>query len=121
MNNTNIKAGDIVKVVDWEKNYSTYDAWFLTWAYRLETEWLARYAYGDNRNCGIYHTKNSDNRLWIVLAVVDDFALITQQIRDCKGAVYLIKVNGLSSFTRSMTLSEIEAELGYPVKIVKEK
>ncbi len=119
-NNTNIKAGNIVRVVDWGKGYSTHVEWFLIWAYRLKTEWLARYAYGDSHNYDKYRKKNSDNRLWIVLAVIDDFALITQQIGDCKGAVYLIDLNGLAG-AREMTLSEIEAELGYPVKIVKEK
>ena len=120
MNNTNIKAGDIVKVVNWGRNYSTYTDWFLEQADKLKPEWLVRYAYNDSRNYERYPKNHSDNRRWEVLSVVEDCALITQPDL-FRPEVYLISLDGLSPLTREMTLSEIEAELGYPVKIIKEK
>ena len=121
MNNANIKAGDIVKVVDWGRIYSTYIDWFVERADELKAEWLARYAYGDSRNYENYPKKGSDNREWKVLFVDGQFALIIEEspfiITNEK--VFLINVDGLSPFVREMTLSEIEAELGYPVKIIK--
>ena len=117
--NANIKAGDIVKVINWGRIYSIRDNWLLDRLNLLKLEWLARYAYGDSKNFTTYFKRGSDWRRWKVLFVdVDDnLALITQQF-DGNGAVYLIGLDGLSPLTREMTLSEIEAELGYPVKIV---
>lgn len=119
MNNANIKAGDIVKVVNWGKNYSTHADWFLERADKLKPEWLVRYAYNDSRNYERYPKSHSDNRCWEVLSVDEGCALITQPGL-FRPEVYLIRLDGLSPFTREMTLSEIEDALGYPVKIVEE-
>lgn len=119
--NTEIKAGDIVRVVDWGRNHSTCSDWFLKRVNKLKLEWLMRYAYGDSENYEKYPEKGSDNRLWEVLFVDDGLALITRRPEYFKGVVYLIELKALAPATREMTLFEIEAELGYPVKIVKEK
>ena len=120
MNNSNIKAGDIVKVVNWGSAYPTYVSWFLTRVDELKPEWLVRYVF-DVGNYKNYPEKNLDNRRWEVLFVDGAHALITEKGPFSWPPVYLIGVDGLAPMTREMTLSEIEAKLGYPVKIIKEK
>ena len=123
MTNANIKAGDIVKVIDWGRSYSTAINWFLERKDKLNPDWLARYAFNDSSNYKKYQRTPSDNRRWEVLFVdVDNnLALITEKSPFICGAVYLIRLIGLSPLVREMTLSEIEAALGYPIKIIGEK
>lgn len=120
MNNTNIKAGDTVKVIDWGYSCPKNDEWFLARAAWLKSEWIAKYAYGDSSNYEKYPEEYSDKRYWEVLFVdIDDnLALITEKSPFVDEKVYLIMVKGLTPATRKMTISEIEDILGYPVEIV---
>lgn len=101
-----IKVGDIVKVVDWGCCYSTNYAWFDKFKGELEPRWMICYAYDDHRNYNRYrsraHSDNSEDMgRYVVLFVGDDKALITRRIGYELGkgtvsdSVYLVGVDGL--------------------------
>lgn len=114
-----IKVGDIVKVNDWGKAYSTYSKWFERWKSVLKYEWAVHYAYGDKSK---YFANRHDDCLYCVLFVNDqtDAVLIGDGAsKDYK--VYLVNISGLEKqYSKRMTKTQIEKELGYKIEIIEE-
>lgn len=101
-----MKAGDIVKVVDWGCCYSTNYAWFDTFKGELDPRWMICYAFNDHKNYESFRSKAhkdkpQDKRDHVVLFVGDDKALITERTRydiarsTVTASVYLVGVEGL--------------------------
>lgn len=126
-----MKVGDLVRVTNWGGGYTTNSAWFLDHVHDLDVNYLIRYAYNDSTN--FFKNKYDDNRVFEVLYVDDaqaPNALITLATDlmdyndDDYKKVFLIGCNNLELANEpevhSMTLKEIEKELGYKVSIVSE-
>jgi len=120
-----IKAGDIVKVTDWGYQHSTSSAWFEAYIDDLETEWLIKYAYGDETSYKEYRC--NDNKKYKVLYVdkYEKTCLITlaDDYSDFVSAVYLIGCVGVELYDKptEMTIAEIEEKLGVKnLKIIEE-
>jgi len=126
-----MKAGDLVRVKNWGGGFTTNSAWFLDHVHDLDVNYLIRYAYNDSAN--YFKRKNNDDRIFEVLYVDDALspnALITlaTDVMDYNDddykKVFLIGCNNLELAkepeVHSMTLKEIEKELGYKVSIVSE-
>lgn len=126
-----MKVGDLVKVTNWGGGYTTNSAWFLDHVHDLDVNYLIRYAYNDSTN--YFHHKNDDDRVFEVLYVDDALApnaLITLAPEsmsyndDDYKKVFLIGCRDLELVNkpekRTMTLKEIEEELGYEVSIISE-
>ena len=115
-----IKAGDLVKVKNWGKGYTTYTGWFLNNFENLKPEWIINFAYNDDSK---YQDKcNTDSSIYKVLYVKDGKALICESnsfntVRE----TYLIGTEGLKDVPKRMTKKQIEKELGYPIEIVEEE
>lgn len=114
-----IKVGDIVKVTDWGRNYSTHKQWFLDNMSNLNIEWLIRYAFGDRSK--YEECKYDDDTEYKVLYISDKDhrALISRGTYE----VYLIGIDALMPYyvEVEMTIKEIEEKLGISnLKIVKE-
>lgn len=126
-----MKIGDLVKVKNWGGGFTTNTPWFLDHVHDLDINYLIRYAYNDSTN--FLKRKNDDNRVFEVLYVDDALApnalitlapdLMTCNDDDFK-KVFLIGCRDLELVNkpekRTMTLKEIEEELGYEVSIVSE-
>lgn len=126
-----MKVGDLVRVTNWGGGYTTNSAWFLDHVHDLDVNYLIRYAYNDSTN--FFKHKYDDNRVFEVLYVDDALApnaLITLATdstsfdSDDYKKVFLIGCDNLELANEpevhSMTLKEIEKELGYKVSIVSE-
>lgn len=126
-----MKVGDLVRVTNWGGGYTTNSAWFLDHIHDLDVNYLIRYAYNDSTN--FLKRKNNDDRIFEVLYIDDALApnaLITlapdlmDYNDDDYKKVFLIGCNNLELANEpevhSMTLKEIEKELGYKVSIVSE-
>lgn len=120
-----IKVGDIVRVTNWGKGYTTNTAWFHENLNELETSWIIRYAYDDEYN--YLHHKYDDPNRYAVLYIDEktERALITPKNIGSSSKVYLIGMDGLELYDQppiEMTVAEIEKKLGIKnLKIVKEK
>lgn len=126
-----MKIGDLVKVKNWGGGFTTNTPWFLDHVHDLDINYLIRYAYNDSTN--FLKRKNDDNRVFEVLYVDDALApnalitlapdLMTCNDDDFK-KVFLIGCRDLELVNkpekRTMTLKEIEEELGYEVSIISE-
>ena len=126
-----MKVGDLVRVTNWGGSYTTNNAWFLDHVHDLDANYLIRYAYNDSTN--FLKRTNNDDRIFEVLYVDDALspnALITlapdsmDYNDDDFKKVFLIGCRELELVNkpekRTMTLKEIEEELGYEVSIVSE-
>lgn len=126
-----MKIGDLVRVKNWGGGFTTNTPWFLDHVHDLDVNYLIRYAYNDSTN--FLKRKNDDDRVFEVLYVDDALApnaLITlaPDLMTCNDddyrKVFLIGCNDLKLANEpevhSMTLKEIEKELGYKVSIVSE-
>lgn len=126
-----MKVGDLVRVTNWGGGFTTNNAWFLDHVHDLDVNYLIRYAYNDSTN--YFNHKNDDDRIFEVLYVDDALspnALITlapdsmDYNDDDFRKVFLIGCNDLELANEpevhSMTLKEIEKELGYKVSIISE-
>ena len=126
-----MKVGDLVRVKNWGGGFTTNTPWFLDHVHDLDVNYLIRYAYNDSTN--FLKRKNDDDRVFEVLYVDDALApnaLITlaPDLMDYNDddfrKVFLIGCNDLELANEpevhSMTLKEIEEELGYKVSIVSE-
>jgi len=126
-----MKVGDLVRVTNWGGGYTTNIAWFLDHVHDLDVNYLIRYAYNDSTN--YFEHKHDDDRVFEVLYVDDALspnALITlatdlmDYSDDDYKKIFLIGCNNLELANEpevhSMTLKEIEKELGYKVSIVSE-
>lgn len=114
------KVGDIVRVTNWGKQYSTYTPWFTEHASELELEWMINYCY-----CNGNFPKNSDycrNKRFKVLFVDRDLGmcLIGETFINMLGCTYLIDENGLALVRKRMTQDDIEMKLGYRVELIGE-
>ena len=112
------KVGDIVRVTDWDKQYSKCTSWFTKYASELKLEWMINYRYGN-------FLKNSDhhpNERFKVLFVDQDAqrCLIGEVFMYMLGSTYLIDSDGLVHVRRAMTQDDIETELGYKVEFIGE-
>lgn len=110
------KVGDIVRVIDWGKQYSTCTPWFTEHASELELEWIINYCYGN-------FSKNSDhcpNERFKVLFENKGRYLIGEKFINMVGSTYLIGEDGLASVRKRMTQDDIEMELGYRVELIGE-
>ena len=112
------KAGDIVRVTNWGKQYSTCTPWFTKHASELKLEWMINYRYGN-------FLKNSDhhpNERFEVLFVDRDKkrCLIGEMFINMIGSTYLIDEEGLAFVRKRMTQDDIEMELGYRVELIGE-
>jgi len=125
----NIKVGDIVKVKNWGRCYTTNTPWFIknfTNIVIVDPECIINYAYDDNEMYKKYYIMNSDPNEYRVLYISDGLALITDEcfLRKFDGsirkAVYLISFDGLKKI-KKMTKAEIERELGYEIEIIGER
>lgn len=124
-NKTMIKVGDIVRVSDWGRQFSSNSSWFKTHIDDLETEWLIKYAHGDSTHY-TKHKYNDTNKYQVLY--VDEYekkCLITLN-HDCYNYVsnvYLIGLKGVELYDKptELTISEIEEKLGIKnLKIIKE-
>lgn len=112
------KAGDIVTVVDWGRQYSTYADWFLSRKSEFPAEWLVKYAYD---NC-MFERPLTHKCYYTVLYVAGNMYLIGE----CRGytgrlgSVYLISEGGIALAPKRMTKADIEKELGYTIEIIEE-
>lgn len=126
-----MKIGDYVHVKNWGGLFSTNSPWFLDHVDDLDVNYLIRYAYNDSTN--YFKRKNNDDRIFEVLYVDDALApnaLITLATGsmdyndDDYKKIFLIGCNDLELANEpevhSMTLKEIEKELGYKVSIISE-
>ena len=119
-----IKVGDIVRVTNWGKGYTTNTVWFYDNLNELETSWIIRYAYDDEYN--YLHHKLSDKSKYIILYIDEKSkrALITCKDTGSSEKVYLIGMDGLELYDQppiEMTVAEIEKKLGIKnLKIIKE-
>lgn len=126
-----MKVGDLVRVKNWGGSFSTNTPWFLDHVHDLDINYLIRYAYNDSTN--FLKRKNNDDRIFEVLYVDDALspnALITLATDsmnyndDDYKKIFLIGCNDLELVNEpeihSMTLKEIEKELGYKVSIISE-
>lgn len=126
-----MKVGDLVRVKNWGGSFSTNTPWFLDHVHDLDVNYLIRYAYNDSTN--FLKRKNNDDRIFEVLYVDDALssnALITLATGsmdyndDDYKKIFLIGCNDLELANEpevhSMTLKEIEKELGYKVSIISE-
>lgn len=117
-----IKAGDIVRVTDWGRQYSTNTTWFVDNFNKLELDWVIHYAYDDN--ISFLERQFTDDAKYRVLYIddVEDKALITKKYASkCIGAVYLVNLECLELYDKEteMTIKEIEEKLGiHNLKIV---
>ena len=118
-----IKAGDIVRVTDWGRQYSRCSDWFKKRTDQLETEWLIRYAYGDQA----YYKESKCNDITryrvLYIDISDKVCLITRAANDWLGCIYLIGLDGVELYGKptEMTISEIEEKLGVKnLKIIEE-
>lgn len=113
-----IKVGDVVRVKDWGRGYSTCASWFED---KLKNclilpEYAIHYAYGDSSNY-IDHQYNDINK-YRVLYVDDNGdgkALITRMSNCGMDKTHLIGINALELYDSEpieMTISEIEEKLG---------
>ena len=121
-----IKVGDIVRVTNWGRGYTTNAAWFEEYSVCLDFKWVVKYSYGNENN--YIHYQFDDNRKYKVLFIADDRALITLNIGGCDpedyGATYLIGTDAIELYDSpvEMTVAEIEEKLGIKnLKIIKEK
>ena len=118
-----INVGDIVKVKDWGESCSYFTEWFLM--NNIDIQLMIRYAYGDGRKYDKYNDETGlkDTLKYIVLAVADGKALITEDDLDKYNnhPAYLVSVNALINIKEihHMTIEEIEDELGYPIEIIE--
>ena len=116
------KAGDVVRVNDWGKRYTTHTRWFKEHQKDLDIDWVIRYPYNDNNHA----TYTSSKEPYRVLYCADNKALITLNRDDGNwlyDEVYLISTSGieLANPIKEMKLSEVESILGYRVKIISEE
>ena len=113
------KAGDIVKVKNWGKRYTTNTPWFKEHYHDLDIDWIIRYAYNDKDHAN--YTSNEEP--YKVLYCTDDLALITEDDSFYCEKVYLISTEGikLANPIKEMKLSEVENILGYRVKIISDE
>ena len=112
------KVGDIVRVIDWGKQYSTCTPWFIEHASELELEWMINYCYGS-------FSKNSDHysmeRFKVLFVDQDKGRCLIGEMRiNCVGNTYLIDKEGLALVRKRMTQDDIEMELGYRVELIGE-
>ena len=113
-----IKAGDLVRVKNWGKGYTTYTGWFLNNFENLEPKWIINYAYGDDSK---YRDKcKTDSAIYKVLYVEDSKALICECGLFAR-KTYLISTEGLKDTPKRMTKKQIEEELGYSIEILEEE
>ena len=115
-----IKAGDLVKVKNWGKGYTTYTGWFLDNFENLKPEWIINFAYNNDSK---YKDKcKTDSATYKVLYVKDSIALICEiGLFNTVRETYLIGTGGLEDAPKRMTKKQIEEELGYPIEIVEEE
>ena len=112
------KAGDVVTVVNWGKQYTTYTEWFLFRKSEFPTEWLVKYAYA---NC--MFKRPLTHKYYTVLYVDDDMCLIGEREgynTGRLGSVYIISEDGIALAPKRMTKADIEKELGYRIEIIEE-
>lgn len=109
------KAGDVVIVKDWGRQFTTYTDWFIGHKDEIPIEWMIKYSY-DNRN---FEYEPIDMR-YVVLYVDDYMYLIGNCNNEFKHlrSVYLIHEDGIEFAPRRMTQAEIEKALGYKIEIV---
>lgn len=115
------KVGDIVRVTNWGRQYSTCTLWFTKHASELKLEWMINYRYG-------IYLKNSDHnpderfKVFKVLFVDQDSGkcLIGEMFINMVGCTYLIHEEGLVHVRKRMTQDDIEMELGYNVELIGE-
>ena len=116
----NFKAGDIVKVKNWGRSYSTNTNWFISHKDELKVEWIARYAY-ENHQFFEYYTPYSDNNEYEILYLSGEYALITP-VTSSSDSVYLIGIDALFSkvytFSMSEAIRKLEDVCGGSVEIV---
>ena len=117
-----INVGDIVKVKDWGESYSYAMDWFIQ--NDISSQLMIRYAYGDTHKFDTFNedTKNKDEDKYVVLATMNDIALITEvPNHHNNNPTYLVRTVGLVNIAEihHMTIEEIEDELGYPIEIIE--
>ena len=111
-------VGCTVKVVDWGRQYSSYDTWFKRHQFELPVEWLIHYAY---ENDNFERSQQLIDRIYRVLYVDDDICLIGEYSdNDILRGVFLVNEEGLKLAPRKMTKADIEKALGYEVEIVED-
>ena len=116
-----IKVGDIVRIINWGRGYTTNSAWFEEYFDFLDPKWIIGYSYGNEDN--YLHCQFDDNRKYKVLFVADDRALIALNSASEYGATYLIATDAIELYDSpvEMTVAEIEERLGIKnLKIIKE-
>lgn len=115
-----IKAGDLVRVKNWGRGYTTYTGWFLNNFENLKPEWIINFAYNDDSK---FRDKcKTDSAIYKVLYVEDSKALICESdLFNTVRETYLIGIDGLKDEPKRMTKKQIEKELGYPIEIVEEE
>jgi len=112
------KVGDVVRVTNWSKQYSTCTPWFTKHEDELELAWMINYRYGN-------FSKNSDhnpNERFKVLFVDQNKGrcLIGEMVINMIGGTYLIDEDGLAHVRKRMTQDDIEMALGYRVELIGE-
>ena len=128
----NFKVGDIVQIKDWGAMCSTYNDWFIKNAHLLDIDWIARYAYGDNRNFQKYNkmtVEKDDKRKYKILYLdmsednytpaYSHYALIEPFDESSPyKQVFLMSIYGIKPLKKQMTLEEVEEALGYEIEII---
>ena len=101
-----MKAGDIVKVTDWGRAYSTNYQWFDKFKGELEPRWMICYAFNNCTNFDKFWSSShkdrpKDEKKYVVLFVGDNKALIIDRLSyelnkgRASASVYLVGVEGL--------------------------
>lgn len=114
------KVGDIVRVVNWGKQYSTCTSWFIKHASELELEWMINYRYG-NYSWNDNHSANEQFKVLFVDDSKEGKCLIGRMLFTGDVThVYLISLDGLALARKAMTQDDIEMALGYKVELIGE-
>lgn len=115
-----IRVGDVVRVTDWGKSYSTNKMWFKQHEKELNIDWLIRFAYDDDRKYVDKTVCKHDKRKYTVLFIDDASRLALITSGGEFDSVYLISTYAIVPWRKRMTLKEIEEIIGCPIEILVE-
>ena len=116
-----IKAGDLVKVVNWGHQYPRNIKFFTDHRCDIDMKWMIRYAYNNalfsDKKAGDI-AKRATYKVLYADAMEDKYVITATG--DSYASVYLMGGDGLKKAPRKMTQDDIQTELGYEVELIGE-
>lgn len=108
-----IKVGNIVKVTNCEKRYTTYSAWFVKHSDELDIKDIVAFDYDDNKKTDYFN-----NREFVVVYIdyKGDMCLI-RELHEWHSRTYLFHLSGLALVKRKMTFPQVEKELNSKIEL----